>query len=138
MFSLLPVWSKCAARLRRQVVNGLRPLLSGHAAGGGVAHSLSSTTSGHVLIAGGRERAVYRNSFQYDVVLAINATNGRSCEAQLSTVMSVPLRDAAVLQNQHDEWQDGRRHFSQQSMARLVHADGPALLTNPLTEGLVA
>src|ERR1019366_3187914 len=23
----------------------------------------------------------------------------------------------AVLQDQHDEWQDGRRHFSQQSMA---------------------
>lgn len=44
----------------------------------------------------------------------------------------------AVLQDQHDEWQDGRRHFSQQSMARLLHPDGPALLTNPLTEGLVA
>ena len=27
----------------------------------------------------------------------------------------------AVLQDQHDEWQDGRRHFSQQSMARLLH-----------------
>ena len=44
----------------------------------------------------------------------------------------------AVLQDQHDEWQDGRRHFSQQSMARVLHPDGPALLTNPLTEGLVA
>ena len=44
----------------------------------------------------------------------------------------------AVLQDQHDEWQDGRRHFNQQSMARLLHPDGPALLTNPLTEGLVA
>ena len=44
----------------------------------------------------------------------------------------------AVLQDQHDEWQDGRRHFSQQSMARLMHPDGPPLLTNPLTEGLVA
>jgi putative transposase len=44
----------------------------------------------------------------------------------------------AVLQDQHDEWQDGRRHFSQQSMARLLHPEGPALLTNPLTEGLVA
>jgi transposase-like protein len=44
----------------------------------------------------------------------------------------------AVLQDQHDEWQDGRRHFSQQSMARLLHPDGPPLLTNPLTEGLVA
>jgi putative transposase len=44
----------------------------------------------------------------------------------------------AVLQDQHDEWQDGRRHFSQQSMARLLHPDGPPLLTNPLTEGLAA
>ncbi len=44
----------------------------------------------------------------------------------------------AVLQDQHDEWQDGRRHFSQQSMARVMHSDGPPLLTNPLTEGLVA
>ncbi len=44
----------------------------------------------------------------------------------------------AVLQDQHDEWQDGRRHFSQQSMARVLHPDAPALLTNPLTEGLVA
>jgi putative transposase len=44
----------------------------------------------------------------------------------------------AVLQDQHDEWQDGRRHFSQQSMARVMHPDGPPLLTNPPTEGLVA
>jgi len=44
----------------------------------------------------------------------------------------------AVLQDQHDEWQDGRRHFSQQSMARLLHPDLPPLRTNPLTEGLVA
>ena len=44
----------------------------------------------------------------------------------------------AVLQDQHDEWQDGRRHFSQQSMARVLHPDAPALLTNPLTEELVA
>jgi len=44
----------------------------------------------------------------------------------------------AVLQDQHDEWQDGRRHFSQQSMARVMHPAGPPLLTNPLTEGLVA
>jgi transposase-like protein len=27
----------------------------------------------------------------------------------------------AVLKDQHDEWQDGRRHFSQQSMARVLH-----------------
>ena len=44
----------------------------------------------------------------------------------------------AVLEDQHDEWQDGRRHFSQQSMGRVMHPDGPPLLTNPLTEGLVA
>jgi putative transposase len=44
----------------------------------------------------------------------------------------------AVLQDQHDEWQDGRRHFSQQSMGRVMHPDGPPLLTNALTEGLVA
>ena len=41
-----------------------------------------------------------------------------------------------VLEDQHDEWQDGRRHFSQQSMARLLHPDGPPLLTNPLTGGI--
>lgn len=44
----------------------------------------------------------------------------------------------AVLQDQHDEWQDGRGHFSQQSMARLLHPDGPPLLTNPLTGGIAA
>jgi putative transposase len=44
----------------------------------------------------------------------------------------------AVLQDQHDEWQDGRRHFSQQSMARLMHPEGPLLLTNPLTGGIAA
>ena len=44
----------------------------------------------------------------------------------------------AVVQDQHDEWQDDRRVFSQQSMARLLHPDGPPLLTNPLTEGLAA
>jgi len=44
----------------------------------------------------------------------------------------------AVLQDQHDEWQDGRRHFSQQSMVRLLHPEAAALLTNPLREGLVA
>jgi putative transposase len=43
----------------------------------------------------------------------------------------------AVLQEQHDEWQDGRRHFSQQSMARL-NPEAPPLLANPLTEGLAA
>ena len=37
----------------------------------------------------------------------------------------------AVLQDQHDEWQDGRRHFSQQSMARLLHPEGPALAHQP-------
>ena len=43
----------------------------------------------------------------------------------------------AVLQEQHDEWQDGRRHFSQQSMARL-NPEALPLLANPLTEGLAA
>ena len=44
----------------------------------------------------------------------------------------------AVLQDQHDEWQDGRRHFSQQSMSLLLYPESPPLLTNPLTEGLAA
>jgi putative transposase len=44
----------------------------------------------------------------------------------------------AVLQDQHDEWQDVRRHFSQQSMARLLNPEGPPLLTNPLTGGIAA
>lgn len=43
----------------------------------------------------------------------------------------------AVLQEQHDEWQDGRRHVSQASLQRL-RPDAPPLLTNPLTEGLAA
>jgi putative transposase len=41
----------------------------------------------------------------------------------------------AVLQEQHDEWQDGRCHFSQQSMARLDPSADPRL-TNPVTAGL--
>jgi putative transposase len=44
----------------------------------------------------------------------------------------------AVVQDQHDEWQDDRRLFSQQSMQRLLNPDAPPLLTNPLTEGLAA
>jgi hypothetical protein len=44
----------------------------------------------------------------------------------------------AVLQDQHDEWQDGRRHFSQQSMSLLLNPEVPPLLTNPLTGGLAA
>jgi hypothetical protein len=44
----------------------------------------------------------------------------------------------AQLQDQHDEWQDGRRRFSQQSMARLLHPGGPLLLTNPLTGDIAA
>ncbi|MGH9072297.1 MAG: IS256 family transposase [Acidimicrobiales bacterium] len=43
----------------------------------------------------------------------------------------------AVLQEQHDEWQDGRCHFSQQSMARLDPTNQD-FLTNPLTAGLAA
>ncbi|MGC2190845.1 MAG: transposase [Candidatus Dormiibacterota bacterium] len=43
----------------------------------------------------------------------------------------------AVLQEQNYEWQDGRRHFSQQSMARLDPAYHDRR-TNPLTAGLAA
>jgi hypothetical protein len=43
----------------------------------------------------------------------------------------------AVLQVQHDEWPDGRCHFSQQSIGRLDPNSAPRL-TNPLTEGLAA
>jgi transposase-like protein len=43
----------------------------------------------------------------------------------------------AVLVEQDDEWQDGRRHFSQQSMAQLL-ADAPALPTSPFLEDLAA
>ncbi len=43
----------------------------------------------------------------------------------------------AVLQEQHDEWPDGRCHFSQQSMARPNPANQDRL-TNPLTAGLAA
>jgi transposase-like protein len=43
----------------------------------------------------------------------------------------------AVLVEQDDEWQDGRRHFSQQSMAQLL-PDAPALPTTSLLEDLAA
>lgn len=43
----------------------------------------------------------------------------------------------AVLQEQHDEWQDSRSHFSQQSMALLDPANQDRL-TNPLSAGLAA
>ncbi len=43
----------------------------------------------------------------------------------------------AVLQEQHDEWQDGKRHFSQASLMQL-RGDGQKLLTNPLSAGLAA
>ena len=43
----------------------------------------------------------------------------------------------AVLQEQHEEWQDGKRHFSQASLA-LISGDGQQLLTNPITAGLAA
>ncbi len=43
----------------------------------------------------------------------------------------------AVLQEQHDEWQDGKRHFSQVSWMQL-RGDGQKLLTNPLSAGLAA
>ena len=42
----------------------------------------------------------------------------------------------AVLQEQHDEWQDGKRAFSQASMQRLITGDD--VMTNLLTEGLAA
>ena len=43
----------------------------------------------------------------------------------------------AVLQEQHDEWQDGRCHFSQQSIAR-PNPTYQDRLTNPLTAGPVS
>lgn len=42
----------------------------------------------------------------------------------------------AVLQEQHDEWQTGKRAFSQLSMQRLFSSDDTA--TNLLTEGIAA
>ena len=44
----------------------------------------------------------------------------------------------AVVQDQHDEWQDDRRLFSHHSMGLLLHPEGPPLLTNTLTEGFAA
>lgn len=54
------------------------------------------------------------------------------------TTASLLRLATAVVQDQHDEWQDDRRLFSQQSMALLLNPAGPPLLTNPLTEGLAA
>jgi putative transposase len=46
-----------------------------------------------------------------------------------------PMRLAtAALQEQHDESQEGKRHFSQ----ALLSGDGQQLLTNPLTAGVAA
>ena len=42
----------------------------------------------------------------------------------------------AVLQEQHDEWQDGKRAFPDHSMQRLIH--GTTVTTNLLTEGIAA
>lgn len=42
----------------------------------------------------------------------------------------------AVLQEQHDEWQDGKRAFPDHSMQRLLH--GTTVTTNLLTEGIAA
>lgn len=42
----------------------------------------------------------------------------------------------AVLQEQHDEWQDGKRALSQVSMQRLLTGDD--VTTNLLTEGIAA
>jgi putative transposase len=42
----------------------------------------------------------------------------------------------AVLQEQHDEWQDSKRAFSDHSMQRLLH--GTTVTTNLLTEGIAA
>ena len=42
----------------------------------------------------------------------------------------------AVLQEQHDEWQTGKRAFSQLSMQRLITGDD--ITTNLLTEGIAA
>jgi hypothetical protein len=67
-------------------------------------------------------------------MVAVNAYARAADAPDASTSLLLPF----TLMSLHDEWQDGRRHFSQQSMARLLHRDGPALLTNPLTEGLVA
>ena len=44
----------------------------------------------------------------------------------------------AVLQDQHDDWQEGRRHSVSSRWRGWLHPDGPPLLTNPLAEGLVA
>jgi transposase-like protein len=43
----------------------------------------------------------------------------------------------AVLQEQKDEWRDGKRHFSRASLMQLP-CDGQKLLTNPLSAGLAA
>jgi putative transposase len=54
------------------------------------------------------------------------------------TTASLLRLATAVVQDQHDEWQDDRRLFSQQSMALLLNPEGAPLLTNPLTEGFAA
>ena len=60
-----------------------------------------------------------------------------SISSKLGMTKETLRLSTAVLQEQHDEWQDGRCHFSQQSMARLDPANQDCL-TNPLTAGLAA
>jgi hypothetical protein len=43
----------------------------------------------------------------------------------------------AIPQEEHDEWQDGKRHFSQVLLMPL-RGDRQKLLTNPLSAGLAA
>ena len=88
-------------------------------------------------------------SFPVDHWRSISSTNAierlnAEIDRRAKVVGIFPTTDSllrlatAVVQDQHDEWQDDRRLFSQQSMALLLNPEGPPLLTNPLTEGLAA
>lgn len=44
----------------------------------------------------------------------------------------------AILQEQHDEWQDGKRHFSRESMELLLHPQDLPALPNPLVDDFAA
>jgi putative transposase len=81
----------------------------------------------------------WRSISSTNVLERLNAEIGR--RARVIGIFPNPaalLRlTTAVLVEQDDEWQDGRRHFSQQSMAQLL-AEAPSLPATHLLEELAA
>lgn len=83
----------------------------------------------------------WRSISSTNVLERVNAEIGRRARVVgiFPNSASLLRLSSAVLQEQHDEWQDDRRHFSQQSMERVLQPAGVPLLPQPpLTEGIAA